>query len=67
MTTRPEAGNEEMDGLLSLDKAAAILDISERNLKYRIASREIPSVKLGGRRLIRKSDLRQYIAKLTDE
>ncbi len=63
-TATPKTG--EIDGLLSLDRVAEILGgVSLRNLKGRIASGELPSVKLGARRMVRQRDLREYIENLT--
>ena len=58
------AGTGDLDRLLSLGRVAEILDISERNVKNRCYSGELPSVKLGGRRLVRRSDLKRYMERL---
>jgi excisionase family DNA binding protein len=66
MATGAETG--EIDALLGLDRVAEILGgISPRNVRNRIYGGELRSVKLGGRRLVRQSDLREYIERLGDE
>ena len=46
---------------LSVKEAARYLTVSERNLRERIASREIPFVRFGSRVLFRIVDLDRYV------
>jgi excisionase family DNA binding protein len=50
----------------SVDEAAHIIGISERKMYDIVRSREIQSIKLGGRRLIRHVDIEQFLAELVD-
>ncbi|MDP9485232.1 MAG: helix-turn-helix domain-containing protein [Actinomycetota bacterium] len=58
------AASAELDALLNLDAASGVLGISTRTLKTMISRGDLPSVKLGGRRMVRRSVLAQFIAAL---
>ncbi len=45
--------------------AGSILPLSKRTLLRLIASGDLPSVKVRGRRLVRRVDLEKYMASLT--
>jgi excisionase family DNA binding protein len=47
--------------LLSLNEGARMLNLCRRSLEIRIARGEIPSVKIGRRRLLRLRDLLDYV------
>jgi len=46
-------------------EVAGLLGISDRSVRILLARGEIPSVRLGGRRLVRASDLDAYVTGLT--
>jgi excisionase family DNA binding protein len=43
-------------------KIARLLDISERTVRRWIATEELPSVKIGGARLVAKADLERLLS-----
>ena len=47
--------------LLSLDAAAAILQVSKRTLMRMIQKREVPAFKVGGQWRIRESQFRKWV------
>lgn len=51
--------------MLSLNEAAAVLNIAVRTLRQRISDRTVPHVKLGGRVLIPRDQLFRAIERLT--
>jgi excisionase family DNA binding protein len=52
--------------LVSVDEAASRLSIGERLTKRLIATGELPSVKIGARRLIHRRDLEQFAERLRE-
>jgi excisionase family DNA binding protein len=48
--------------LYGIRETAQVLSISDRLVRRWIASGELPSVRLGGRRLVRHDDLEEFIA-----
>lgn len=52
---------------LTVAEAAAFLRISRATLFAMIAKGAIPSVRIGARRLFRRSDLLQFVAELPTE
>ena len=56
-------GNSDVPQYLSIKKAAAILDMEENAVRQMIHRREIPSYRLGRRRLIRAEDLERVMVK----
>lgn len=54
----------DLDGLVNLETAARVLGVSHGNVKNIIGRGELPSVKLGARRMIRRSDLASFIRDL---
>lgn len=61
--TAEEAHGEPRE-LLTVQEAADVLNVSESTAWRRVASGELPSVKDGGLRRIRRDDLDGYIARL---
>ncbi len=62
-TTVPK-GTAGVDRLLDMHEAAGALAISHGSVKALVASGQLPSLKLGRRRLIRRSDLAAFISNL---
>ncbi len=58
----------EMDGLVNLEAAAEVLGVSLGTVKNMVSGRwgppTLPSVRLGGRRMIRRSVLAKFIRDL---
>ncbi len=54
----------ELDGLVNLEVAATVLGVSVGSVKNYISRGDLPSVKLGARRMIRRSELRDFIENL---
>lgn len=58
----------ELDGLMNMETAAEVLGISVGTLKNMVHGRggrsTLPSVRLGGRRMIRRSELAEFMANL---
>jgi excisionase family DNA binding protein len=50
-----------MDGLMSLSRAAEVLDISIWTIRAWVQQGKIQSVKLGARRMIRESEISRVI------
>ncbi len=63
-TTATAATVPEIDGLVDLETTARILGISHGSVKNHIRRGDLASVKLGARRMIRRSQLRDFIAAL---
>ncbi len=59
-------GAAGVDRLLDMDEVARALSISHGSVKGLVASGKLESLKLGRRRLIRRSDLAAFIAGLSD-
>ncbi|MDP9479715.1 MAG: helix-turn-helix domain-containing protein [Actinomycetota bacterium] len=57
-------GGPEIEGLLSLEEVAKILGVSHRTTKSLVYRGELTSVRLRRRRLVRQTDLRNFIAAL---
>jgi excisionase family DNA binding protein len=53
--------------LVSREEAAQLLSISQRGLDYLVASRRLPSRRIGGRVLIPVAELRIYASRDHDE
>ena len=53
--------------LLSVDDAAALLNISERTVRSFVSDGTISSVKIGRRRLIPRADVDEFIRSYTEE
>lgn len=47
--------------LLTLDEAAALLQVSKRTLQRMIKTRELPAFKVGGQWRLRETQLRQWV------
>lgn len=47
--------------LLTLDEAAALLQVSKRTLQRMIKIRELPAFKVGGQWRLRETQLRQWV------
>jgi excisionase family DNA binding protein len=60
------AGESPSPLLCSVAETASLLNITERYVAKLIASRDLPSVKLGRRRLIRHDDLMKFIESRTE-
>ncbi len=54
----------ELDGLVNLETAAEVLGVSHGSVKNHIRRGDLASVKLGARRMIRRSELARFIASL---
>ena len=54
----------ELDGLVTLETTARVLGISHGSVKNTIRRGDLASVKLGARRMIRRSDLAAFIRDL---
>ncbi len=63
-TATTTATMPELDALLNLDAASGVLGISTRTLKTMISRGDLASVKMGGRRMIRRSVLATFINNL---
>ncbi len=63
-TTATVATMSEIDGLVNLEATARILGISHGSVKNHIRRGDLASVKLGARRMIRRSELARFIASL---
>jgi excisionase family DNA binding protein len=61
------ATHDTQPRLHSVDRVAALLSVTPRYVRTLIASGEIPSVKLGTRRLVRDEDLRAFLDRLMVE
>lgn len=51
----------ERDDLLTVDEAAAIIQVTPRWLHARIARGELPAVEVGGKRHVREADLNAWV------
>lgn len=47
---------------VSLDNAAVLLDLKRRTVENLVRIGELPSIRVGGRRLIRRKDLDKFLA-----
>lgn len=57
--------HRRMDALLlSVQRAAEVLGLGRRTVARMVSNGDLPSVKVGGRTLIRRSDLEEYAAGL---
>ncbi len=63
-TKEPEAVPISKRTTLSVPEAARLLGISDKHMWSFIHRREIPTVRLGGRVMVRKSTLDQWVAEL---
>ncbi len=54
----------EMGGLVNLEATARILGVSHGSVRNYISRGDLPSVKLGARRMVRRSVLAQFIENL---
>jgi excisionase family DNA binding protein len=57
---------ELAERLLSVPEAAAVLGMSERWMWTQVLGRQLPTVRLGRRRLIRREDLDAFISSRVD-
>lgn len=55
--------DEERPLTVSVDKAARLIDVSRRTMERWVSEGTIPSVLIGGRRLIRFRDLESAVEK----
>lgn len=64
MTVSDSDGQQvvELEPLLSVSEARAVLRISESGMYRLLRRRELPSVKVGGRTLIERAAIRAFIA-----
>jgi excisionase family DNA binding protein len=53
--------NQDSIRLLTLDEAAALLQVSKRTLQRMIKTGELPAFKVGGQWRLRETQLRQWV------
>ena len=51
----------DIEPLISVARVASMLDLSRRTIEELVASGELPSLKIGKRRLVHPDDLREFI------
>ncbi|MDP9457893.1 MAG: helix-turn-helix domain-containing protein [Actinomycetota bacterium] len=63
-TTATAATVPEIDGLVNLEATARILGVSHGSVRNYISRGDLPSVKMGARRMVRRSELQDFIENL---